>query len=121
MWQPEPPAWSACERPSEPEQCYGEIAPRGMRRLLWLLPDECVPQHGRGALLAAAAPEPMLPHLVLRRTAGRPVPSTPERRALAAWVPVRGCGGAQLQPQTPCWPQQSQCWPRQPFAAAVRA
>lgn len=37
----EPSSWSACERPDAPEQCYGEISPHGMARLLWLLPERC--------------------------------------------------------------------------------
>lgn len=42
MWQHgEPSHWSACDRPEDPEQCYGEITPDGMRRLLWLLPSAC--------------------------------------------------------------------------------
>lgn len=37
----EPLEWAACERLDEPEQCYGEITPHGMRRMLWLLPSAC--------------------------------------------------------------------------------
>lgn len=40
----QPPSWAACERPHAPEQCYGEITPHGMSRLLWLLPGRCALQ-----------------------------------------------------------------------------